>query len=143
MINFTEKTAIIFSLVLILTACTPEGENDNTLVIGDLFFRTQVTDVFMNAQRYMDRTIQFEGLFQTVDWFPTAHDSFAVHRYIMSCCTRAPIGFEVFLPDDMVPFADETWVEVTGVLKESHGLPAVRATSIIEKAEQGRIFVWR
>ena len=141
--NFTKRTATIFSIALILTACTSDGENDNTLVISDTFFRTQVTDVFINAREHMGRTIQFEGLFRTVDWFPTSHDSFVVHRYIMGCCTRDPIGFEVFLPDDMTPFADQTWVEVTGVLEESHGLPAVRAASIIEKAEQGRIFVWR
>ena len=140
---FTKITFAIFAFAVILTACTPDGENDNTLVISDTFFRTQVTDVFINAREHMGRIIQFEGLFRTVDWFPTPHDSFVVHRYIMGCCTRDPIGFEVFLPDGMAPFADQTWVEVTGVLEESHGLLAVRATSIIKKAEQGRIFVWR
>jgi len=135
-------TFATFAFALILTACMDE-ENDNTLVISDRFFRTQVTDVFMNAQGYMGRIIQFEGLFRTVDWFSTSHDSFVVHRYIMSCCTRDPIGFEVFLPDGLAPFADQTWVEVTGMLEESHGLPAVRATSIIEKAERGLVFVWR
>jgi len=141
--NFTKTTFAIFAFALILTACTPDGESYNTLVISDTFFRTQVTGVFINAREYMGRTVQFEGLFRTVDWFPSPHDGFVVHRYLMSCCGRDPIGFEVFLPDGMAPFADQTWVEVTGVLEQSHGFPAVRAESIIEKAEQGRVFVWR
>jgi len=138
-----KKLVGIFAFAMILAACIPNEANDNVLVIGDRFFITQVNDIFVNTQEYMGRTIRYEGLFRTVDWFPTPHDSFIVYRYTMSCCGEDPIGFEVILPAGMRPLEDFVWVEVTGVVERSHGFPAIRATSIVEKPDFGAVFVWR
>jgi len=137
------KLVGILAVAVVLAACTPNEESDNALVIGDRFFVTQVIDVFVNLPEYMGRTIRYEGIFRTVDWFPTPHDNFIVYRYTMSCCGQDPIGFEVLLPPGVRPFDDFSWVEVTGVVEESHGFPAVRITSIVEAPDRGAAMVWR
>jgi len=135
-----KKIAVVFALAFIFAGC---ANDDDILVIGDRFFITQVSDVFVNLHEHMGRTIRHEGLFRTVDWFPTPDNSFVVYRYTMSCCGEEPIGFEVFLPAGMSPFADYAWVQVTGVVERSHGFPAIRATSIVEMPDIGVVFVWR
>jgi len=135
-----KKTTGAFALALILAACGPGEESDNTLVIGDRFFVTQIMDIFMNPRIHVGRTIQYEGLFRTLVWV-TGNDNFAVIRYTIGCCGEEPIGLRILLPDGMEPFANDAWVRVTGILERSNGSPVVRATSIVETAERGASFV--
>jgi len=135
-----KKTVGAFALALILMACTSDEENDDTLVIGDRFFVTQIMDIFMNPRIYMGKTIRYEGMFRTLIWF-TGDDNFAVIRYTIGCCGEEPIGLRVLLPCGMEPFAEDAWVEVIGILERSNGSPVVRVTSIVETAERGSRFV--
>jgi len=132
-----KKIAGVFVLAFIFAGC---ADDSDILVIGDRFFVTQIQDIFMNRQDYLGRTIRYEGVFRTINWFETGNDYHVVVRYTFTCCSFEPIGLEVLLPAGMEPFPDNAWVEVIGVLEEhgEHGrFLRLRASSLIEMAERG------
>jgi len=131
--------ACILAMLLALSACGSATANeDNILVISERFFVARFTDILANTDRYLGYTIQFEGLFLSGRF--GGETFYMVIRYILGCCTIDPIGLEVLL-EDFAPLADETWVEVTGVLEELDGFLVLRATSLIELSEQGAAFI--
>jgi len=129
---------ILILLALLLVGCSG---SDNVIEISERFFITQMTEINMNAEEHVGRTIRYEGMFQTLDWSATGEEYHMVIRYILGCCgDDGFIGYEVYL-GDMEPFPDNAWVEVTGELEwyEVDGMRILRvvATSIREMDERG------
>ena len=123
----------------------PSDRNDGAIIeIGERFFVTQMHQIILNLDRYLGRTIRYEGIFFTNNWDMTGEDYHFVIRHTFGCCgDDGMIGFEVLL-NGIEPFPDDTWVEVTGVL-ELYDTPwpvlLLNTTSIIEMPERGREFV--
>ena len=119
-------------------------DSSDILEIGERFFVTQMHQILLNRERYLGRTIRYEGMFFTMNWEGEYYHF--VIRYTNHCCGGdGMIGFDVEL-GDIEPFPDNTWVEVTGVLgefalSEWYSMPIVYATSIVEMPQRGREFV--
>jgi len=131
------KKRIVFFVILITAAFALVGcaDNDDTMVISERFFANEMLDLVINHQQYLDRTVQFEGMFRHLEPVD-GQERYMVMRYFMDCCEVLPLGLRVFL-DDMEPFGEDAWVEVVGTLVLEEGTLALRLTSIFEMEEQG------
>ena len=141
-----KKIVLVFLLlvsIFALSACTEaEGatSSDGIIEIGERFFITQMTEIFLNHNRYLGRTIRYEGMFRTASF--AGEDFSIVYRNALGCCSpNEVIGFEVIM-DDFELFEDNTWVEVTGVLDFDGMFVVVRVTDIIELEERGAELVF-
>ncbi|MCL2226945.1 MAG: hypothetical protein FWB97_04885 [Oscillospiraceae bacterium] len=114
----------------------PEETNlEDAIVIGERFFINQMFEIFLNHQLYLGRTIQYEGIFQAIEWDGVIFH--IVFRYTAGCCGNdGRVGFELIM-DGFEPFQDDTWVEVTGILEYDNGFLVLRPISIIEMDERG------
>ena len=108
-------------------------DDDDIIVISDLYFGMQVEYIQWNREDYLGRTIRFEGQFFSI---PLDDEMiFAIMREEDEdgCCGGGAHGFEVYL-NDFAPFADDTWVEITGILEEFYvegaGQPLIRLNVI-------------
>ena len=119
-------------------------DDGGVLEIGERFFVTQMNQILMNRERYLGRTIRYEGIFLTTQW-----EDYTYHfviRHTFGCCgDDGMIGFDVDL-GGREPFPDDTWVEVIGVLDEFqfgewHAIPIINVISIVEMPERGLEFV--
>jgi len=133
---------ILFSvmMILLLAGCAEsapgDSGEDNVHTLDERFFGTQILEIFQNQDDFLGRTIRYEGIFSNFDML--TESVFIVYRYEDGCCGPEPVGLEVFL-DDIAPFPDDTWVEVTGVLSrfERGGQIGMRlnVTSLIETTD--------
>jgi len=128
--------AVLVVATIALAGC---GGNDDTMVISERFFAEEMQDLVINHRQYLDRDIQFEGLFRHME--PAdGRDRFMVMRYRLGCCDIEIIGLQVLL-DGAEPFEEEAWVEVGGTLILENGVLALRVTSITELEERGNWFL--
>ena len=137
---------VLIALILILlsTAATGCSSNENIEEISERFFVQQVNNIWFNLDSYVGRTIQLEGMFfnwQAPQPDGTMGEFHFVVRFLSGCCgDEGNIGFEIAM-GDFEPFADNTWVSVTGVLgavEGTHGnTPMLRVTAIEALAERG------
>ena len=133
--------ALLLALMLamfILSSCGTAESDEDVFVIDERFFVARYFDIIYDTERYIGRTIQYEGMFFARSW--EGRDFYIVTRYTIGCCGEELIGFEVLL-DDVPSFPDNTWVEVTGVLDRHDDSLVVRAITIIEMDERGAEFV--
>ncbi|MDR3277794.1 MAG: hypothetical protein LBT12_03385 [Oscillospiraceae bacterium] len=95
----------------------PVAEADgNVIVIREKLFVEQTNDVYYNAEDYLGKTIQYEGIFKTYEVPETGGTYYSVIRYGPGCCgIDANAGFEVYW-DGGYPELDD-WVEAVGVLE--------------------------
>jgi uncharacterized membrane protein YcgQ (UPF0703/DUF1980 family) len=95
--------------------------NDGTIEIKEKMFAAQVSDVYLNAEDYLGKTIKLEGLFKSELYDGKDEPYRFVIRYGPGgCCGMdANVGFEVAWDKDSAkPYpAVDSWVEATGVLK--------------------------
>ena len=116
---------------------------DDIVYIGERFFVTETNHIWLNVDQYLGRVIRYEGMFFSMQWdYGSAH---FVVRYTYGCCgLDGKIGFDVEL-NEIPPFPDNTWVQVTGVLEEDFfewgSILIVNVISIIEMPERGQEFV--
>jgi len=131
------KRLILGTLVALLTTFVLVGcgSDDDTVVISERFFANEMQEVVLNHQQYLGRTIQFEGMFRTISVSDV--DRFLVMRYHDGCCGEEPVGLEVIL-GDFEPFAQDAWVEVTGILEVAGGFLVLEVTNIRELSVRGR-----
>ena len=119
--------AVIFAITALFSAIAwamPKGETGNTkntIEIRERMFATQVSDIYLNADDYLGKTIKLEGIFKKEQWDETGQTYCYVVRYGPGgCCgLDANVGFEVAWANDRArAYPDsESWVEATGVLK--------------------------
>jgi len=99
----------------------PQIAKDGTIEIREKMFATQVSDVYLNAEDYLGKTIKLEGLFKSELYYGKDEPYCFVIRYGPGgCCGMdANVGFEVaWAKENAKPYpAVDSWVEATGVLK--------------------------
>jgi uncharacterized membrane protein YcgQ (UPF0703/DUF1980 family) len=96
--------------------------SDNGVIeIREKMFATQVSDVYVNTDDYLGKTIKLEGIFQSAQSYEKEKPYCFVIRYGPGgCCGYdANVGFEVkWNTDRAQPYpAPESWVEAAGELK--------------------------
>ena len=95
--------------------------NGGTIEIREKMFATQVSDVYLNAEDYLGKTIKLEGLFKSELYYGKDEPYCFVIRYGPGgCCGMdANVGFEVaWAKENAKPYpVVDSWVEATGVLK--------------------------
>lgn len=88
--------------------------------IREKMFIAQTNDIYMNFNDYMGKTLRYEGMLFS-DWDEGLERTvYYVVRYGPGCCGYdSTAGFEVRYEPDTKSFPeDNSWVEVTGELKE-------------------------
>ena len=96
--------------------------SESIVEIRERMFIGQVNDVYINKNDYLGKTIKYEGIFMGDQYDEDEKFFYYVFRYGPGgCCgIDGKVGFEVNWPAEnsaQYP-ADDSWVEVTGVLKE-------------------------
>ena len=92
--------------------------NKGVIEIKEKMFLAQVNDVYLNPEDYLGKTIKLEGIFKEEPGYEKSY-CFVV-RYGPGCCGNdGNAGFEVaWAAENAQPYpADDSWVEVAGVLK--------------------------
>lgn len=112
------------------------------LEITDNFFIEQTTDMYLNLEDYIGKTVKIEGLiYQYQD--DNGDICYAVVRNTPGCCGNDGLAGVDIRYDGEYPKID-TWVEVQGVIGKDivfgEEVPAIRVSSIKETAK-GKTFV--
>ena len=123
----------------------------NFNVTGDLvqvkedFFVSHMADIYLNAPKYLGKTIEYEGMFFSAHDEETGKTYKYVLRYGPGCCPYDDqVGLEVFC-DETYP--DETWVKISGELIDYQGEQykhlVLSSENISEQTERGLETVFR
>jgi|GEM_PF-2974577 len=95
--------------------------NKGIIEIREKMFATQVSDIYLNAQDYLGKTIKLEGIFKSEQYYEDREPYRFVVRYGPGGCCGfdANVGFEVkWAEENVQPYpAAESWVEAAGELK--------------------------
>jgi len=135
--------SLILTSMIFFAGCS--SNSDGTIEISERFFINDINNIIFNRNDYLGRTIQYEGIFDTiaVSAFTEVH---LVYRYVPGCC--GPEGIAGFLVDlgDFAPLSGNAWAEVVGVLEEfedHNGNTNIRLalTSLTEMDTRGAEFV--
>ena len=116
---------LIITISFFVITCARSNKNSevsgNIIEIRERVFATQINSIYLNTRDYLGRTIKLEGIFKTgqVD----EDNLYYVLRYSLDdCCGLGTSGFEVRWaqtePETAFYPAEDSWVEVTGVLKQ-------------------------
>ncbi len=93
-----------------------EKHSGDVVEIKEKMFVAQTTDIYINADEYLGKTIQYEGIFSVYQLDGGNRNFYSVIRSGPGCCGNdGEVGFEVVW-DGEYPKEDE-WVEVRGVLE--------------------------
>ena len=125
--------------LLLLAGCA--GNPDEPFIITERHYSMQFMEIAMDADAFIGRTIQYEGMFGTMSLSMRNDDFHLVYRNILGCCgPEGPLGFELYL-NDITPLPDGTWVAVAGILEraEEDGIRFIRlnVTSLEALDERG------
>ena len=151
-----KKLLVLLVAIVLLAGCAARGDTaaprvsaqtnmgeEDIVYIGERFFVTEMNRIQFYREQYLGRVIQYEGIFYSFYWDDGS--VYFVVRYTYGCCgLDGLIGFDVLL-NEIPPFPDNTWVQVTGVLEEDYSgwgsILMVNAISIVEIPERGQEFV--
>jgi uncharacterized membrane protein YcgQ (UPF0703/DUF1980 family) len=123
--KFSGKSLIIaFTILLMIVSfCTISctKANNDIIEIKEKMFAANVSNVYLNVDDYLGKTIKLEGIFKSEKYYGAEETYCFVVRYGPGgCCGYdSNVGFEVkWDKNRMKPYPDsELWVEATGVLK--------------------------
>jgi uncharacterized membrane protein YcgQ (UPF0703/DUF1980 family) len=139
---------IVLAASLFITGCTRTEADENVVIeIRERMFMTQIQDIYLNANDFMGRTIQLEGVFTGLTWDGASY-YYVVRSYSDGCC-GGNVGFEVMWPHGRLePFPENnSWVEAKGVLKLFQGDSSrslyLELISLNVMETRGAEFVWR
>ena len=141
--SFFTVLVVFISLFFSVSCEKKDSHSQNEIFeIRERMFMGQVNDVYKNRNSFLGRTIRYEGLFTKNELFS------AVFRYGPGCCgDDGKVGFEVrWEPDHLMQDpAEDSWVEVTGILKEyeysSLKYLYLEIISLVELNKRGAVFV--
>ena len=128
----------------LIQALVPEPTGD-VIVIKDKLFIAQTDDIVNNPEDYMNKIIQYEGLFDVYVSPVTGEKRCSVVRQAPGCCgADGIVGFEVQW-DKEYPNKND-WVEAAGVLEtyeadDGYTYMRLALTSLTVLPEKGQVFV--
>ena len=138
--------ALLLSAIC-LTGFAQEADVQIDLEVREKMFLTQITELSVNSQDYLGKTIALEGMFTTIGDVATGPVYRLVYRGSPGCCGNDGItGLEVVWDDPATAYpAENDWVRAVGVLEEytEDGVPylQLRLISLDVKTERGLEFV--
>lgn len=122
------------------------ADMNNLIEIKEKMFISQIDDININLEEYVDSTIKLEGYIYNYKDETDDKEYHYVLRNTPGCCgTDGQTGFEIRGNIDFPE--DDEWVEVTGVLKAVdegyyYGkIPVIYVTNLEIKQERGADFV--
>jgi len=156
--------ALLLSAVVLLSACSASADilptdadppidfaaeaNGPIVEIKEKFFIAQLNDIYLNANRYLGKTIKLEGIFSYDPEEEEQYRIYAVYRKGPGCCRDdGQALIEVAWPEGTdTPYPKyEAWVEAVGILEEyKEGFSTfirISLTSLEEKEERGAEYV--
>jgi len=85
------------------------------ITVGDRLYMTQINDWYINFQNYAGKTVEIEGYFLNMGKYTFVGRNGPVCPY----CTGGYVDFEFQTDQDLSGFtSQETWIAVTGILRE-------------------------
>lgn len=129
------------------TAGAQDGQPAVDLEVREKMFLTQLTELQINNQDYLGKTIALEGMFTTFGDPAAGPVYHLVYRKSPGCCGNDGItGLEVAWTDPAAAYpAENDWVRAVGVLEryEEEGVPylQLRLLSLDVLPERGLEFV--
>lgn len=87
--------------------------DDNTLIISEKMFLTQINDIFYNFDLYKEKTIVVEGMYTLFFNQDGVQDTPALYRRGPGCCGNDGWGGFLLKYDGDYP-EDNAWIKVTG-----------------------------
>ena len=85
------------------------------ITVGDRLYMTQINDWYINFQNYAGKTVEIEGYFLNMGKYTFVGRNGPVCPY----CTGGYVDFEFQTDQDLFGFtSQETWIAVTGILRE-------------------------
>ena len=146
-----KKWLALFTALLLSAFCLPvvaqAADAHIDLEVREKMFLTQITELTVNSQDYLGKTIALEGMFTTLGDAATGPVYRLVYRGSPGCCGNDGItGLEVVWDDPATTYpAENDWVRAVGVLEEytEEGIPylQLRLISLDIKTERGLEFV--
>ena len=142
--------ATLIALTLCLSGTVSLAESGDVHIDVDVrekMFLTQMTELFINTQDYIGKTVALEGMFDIYTDTASGVTYYAVYRKSPGCCGNdGYTGIEVVWDDPAATYpALNDWVRAVGVLDqyEEDGAPYMRLhlLSLDVKAERGLEFV--
>ena len=143
-----KKLMITLMGALLLVGCAGSTDDDGIIEIGERLFVAQINEIMSNPDRFLGRTIRYEGMLWTVTHPVTEEEFSFVVRMTEGCCSPLePVGFAINLSS--LENAEQTplnaWVEVVGILEQHEGeafdILRLDVISITEMADRGSEFV--
>lgn len=142
--------ATLIALTLCLSGTVSLAESGDVHIDVDVrekMFLTQMTELFINTQDYIGKTVALEGMFDIYTDANSGVTYYTVYRKSPGCCGNdGYTGIEVVWDDPAATYpALNDWVRAVGVLDqyEEDGAPYMRLhlLSLDVKAERGLEFV--
>lgn len=119
-----KKIASLFLALALLCACAPvrteEAEIIPDVSIKEKMFIAQCNEIYLNADDYLGKAIELEGLMSSYTDESTNTTYYMVMRLGPGCCGNdGTAGFEVIWPEENVQQypTDNEWVRALGRLE--------------------------
>lgn len=101
-----------------------DGEKiEADLVIGDNYYDTTITDIYLNPQNYFNKKIEIEGMYLVSD---LSTEYTFVGRYSLSnLCPSCPVGYSVveYQLDGIIDrelVDEQDWIKIIGTLEKGN-----------------------
>ena len=92
---------------------TQAAADDDTLIISEKMFLTQINDIYFNFDQYKEKTIVVEGMYTLLFNQEGVQDTPSVYRRGPGCCGNDGWGGFLLKYDGDYP-VDNAWIKVTG-----------------------------
>lgn len=138
---------LLFALTSVLPAMAETSDVKIDLDVREKMFLTQMTELTVNVEDYLGKTIALEGMFSIITTGEGGPVYYLVYRKSPGCCGNDGItGLEVLWDSADATYPNENdWVRAVGKLEqyEEEGVPylRLRLISLDVKTERGLEFV--
>jgi len=88
------------------------------IVVGDIYFATQINDWYMNFDQYEGQTVEIEGYY-IGDYKP--YDFVGRKGPTCPYCQGGYVSFEILSNEDLTQYKSaQDWIKVTGILRQGN-----------------------
>ena len=144
-----KKILVLIILVLLLPSMLfgCDADSDVDVEITERYFMARMTDIMLNYHHYIGRTVRYEGVFDTLDYFGGMPLGFVFRRGPGCCGDDGFGGFMVLWEDGRSDFPENNdWVEIVGTFGVTEvgdfRLRSIYLKSLTVLDVRGADFVW-